>query len=203
MLEQPRTKMIMVLTVVGAQRPWEGTGIHVCASAGSLVPVCSETALNYSCWTEDPSRPLSLSWCSGRHRCRGAVAGMCGWVVQRTVSPANNRVIQHAFSKNCNQQAVQEHNCEALEAVTRLWYKCTVVGCTRVDHHQSATKNTFTKWKAAATFVPQPKDNSHANAKAHWQVLPVPNAQRQTKMLKKKSHFGLCTAEQRFSKGKD
>lgn len=33
MLEHPRTKMIMVITVVGAQRPWEGTGIRVHASA--------------------------------------------------------------------------------------------------------------------------------------------------------------------------
>lgn len=123
---------------------------------------------------------------------------------QRTVSPANSRVIQQAFSKNHNQQAVQEQNCEALGAVTRLWYKCPVVGCVRVDKHQSDTKNTFTKWKAAATFVPQPKDDAQkTNCKS---TLTGPACSKNTKAnqdVKKESHFGLYTAEQRFSKGKD
>lgn len=176
MLEHPRTKLIMAITAVGAWWPWEGTGIRVRASAGSLC-LC---ALKLPSITAAGPRTLQ-----GHYLLAGVQAGTgvgkqwqgCGdeWSM---VSPAKSRVIQQAFSKNCNQQAVQEQNCEALEAVTRLWYKCMVVGCVRVDKHQSATKNTFTEWKAAATFVPQPKDNSHANCKS---TLTGPACSKNTK----------------------
>lgn len=97
---------------------------------------------------------------------------------------------------------MQEQNCEALEAVTRLGYKCTAVGCMRVDKHQSATKNTFTKWKAAATLVPQPKDDSHANCKS---TLTGPACSKSTKAnqdVKKKVTLGFILLSREFLKGK-
>lgn len=65
-----------------------------------------------------------------------------------------------------------------------------------------ASNNAFTKWKAVATFVPQPKDNSHGNAKAHWQVLLIPKAQMQTKILKKEVTLGFILLSTDFLKGK-
>lgn len=86
-------------------------------------------------------------------------------MVQHTMPPTKSSVIQHASSKNCSQQAVQEQDREALEVVTRFRSKWVVVGYTQVNKHWSAAKNIFRKWKAAAVFVLQPKDDCHTNGK--------------------------------------
>jgi len=62
------------------------------------------------------------------------------------------------------QQAVQEQAGEALEIVTRFWSTCVAVGYMCVNKHQSVATNIFRKWKAAATFELQPKDDYRANA---------------------------------------
>lgn len=87
--------------------------------------------------------------------------------MQRRVPPANGGVIQHTFSKNCNQQAVQEQDGEASEVIMRFLSKCVAVGYMQVNKQRSAAKNIFRKWKVAATVALQPKDDSHTNAKAH------------------------------------
>lgn len=80
-------------------------------------------------------------------------------MVQRTVPPVNSSVIQHAFSKNCNQQAVPGQDAEALEVVTRFQSKCVVVGYMQVNKHWSAAKSIFRKGKVAARFALQPKED--------------------------------------------
>lgn len=116
-------------------------------------------------------------------------------MVQHTVPPPDCSVIQHNFSKNQNQQATPEQDCEALEVATRFRSNCVVV-CSMLP------KNIFRKWKAPAAFTLQLEDGCHTNAKVHWQVLPVLKAQRQTKMLKNNITPSFLLQSRDFLKGK-